>query len=91
MTPIGSPAHLTGDRQLTSRLRRITLSLGLLLVEWSTRTEAHSPTHDADRAAAGRRTHTDHETLIRRHHTRRALEQEQLRAEARILMAPFSW
>ncbi|SLM94490.1 hypothetical protein FM105_04135 [Brevibacterium yomogidense] len=36
-------------------------------------------------------THADHETLIRRHHTQRTLEQEQQRAEARMLMAPLAW
>ncbi len=95
MTPTDSPTHSTafapGDPHLTARLRRFTLSLGLLLVGWSTRSGAYSPAHAPDRAAAARRSHTDHETLIRRHHTHRALEQERQRAEARMLMAPLSW
>lgn len=102
MTPIDSPTHSTAFAGSTTRtrladdgyfaalLRRVTLSLGLLLVEWSARSGAHSSTRDADRAAAGRRAPTDHETLIRRHHTQRALEQEQRRAEARMLMAPLA-
>lgn len=77
--------HLTAHLHLTALLRRITLSLGLLLVEWSTRPEAYS------RAHSDTETLTDTETLIRRHHTHRAVEQEQRRAEARMLMAPLAW
>lgn len=107
MTPLDSPTrtHTTADQHTTDRhltaLRRVTLAVGLLLVEWSTRAEAHSPAHAASRPATDRRTHTstskqtlthaDHETLIRRHRTQRTLEQEQQRAEARMLMAPLAW
>ncbi|SMY12249.1 hypothetical protein [Brevibacterium jeotgali] len=82
--PVPSPDDSTRPR-LTAQLRRITLFLGLLLVEWSTRSEAHSGT-PSDTA-----TDSDTETLIRRHHTHRALEHEQRRAEARMLMAPLAW
>ena len=77
--------NLTARLNLTVQLRRITLLLGMLLIEWSTRPEAHSGT-PSDTA-----TDNDTEALIRRHHTHRALEQEQRRAEARMLMAPLAW
>lgn len=81
-----------------SPLRRMALSVGLLLVEWShatpTAASARASTEavrSAAQSSAPRSTPVDHDSLIRRHHTQLALEQERSRAEARTLMVPLSW